>query len=210
MAMQIAKACRRSICWASTSRSAGRSTRRWSAYCPAAGTSWAMRWRRSRRSLPRICHERGGDAVGMRGRGFWYGCAAAGADGMRRWAGRRGDHGGAYGGGDGDGYHVDGGYACLRGYRPDDVYDGRRTLWQRPSPRGPRPSFLCISMDIRLTCEAWRRWRRSHGLRVIEDCAQAHGARYDGRAVGYDWRRRLLLVLSRRRISARWATAARW
>lgn len=28
------------------------------------------------------------------------------------------------------------------------------------------------------------RWRRSHGLRMIEDCAQAHGAQWDGRHVG--------------------------
>ena len=34
-----------------------------------------------------------------------------------------------------------------------------------------------------------------HGLRVIEDCAQAHGARYKGRVVGHDGRSWLLLVL---------------
>ncbi|MGY2876922.1 dTDP-3-amino-2,3,6-trideoxy-4-keto-D-glucose/dTDP-3-amino-3,4,6-trideoxy-alpha-D-glucose/dTDP-2,6-dideoxy-D-kanosamine transaminase [Marmoricola sp. URHA0025 HA25] len=28
------------------------------------------------------------------------------------------------------------------------------------------------------------RWRRAHGLRLIEDCAQAHGLRVDGRHVG--------------------------
>ena len=54
---------------------------------------------------------------------------------------------------------------------------------KRPSRRGPGRSCPCICTDSRPT---WTRScdRRRHGLIVIEDACQAHGAEYKGRSVG--------------------------
>ena len=51
--------------------------------------------------------------------------------------------------------------------------------------RAARPRYCrCIFMASRPTWSRSRGWRGGAGLRVIEDCAQSHGARYRGRTTG--------------------------
>ena len=59
----------------------------------------------------------------------------------------------------------------------------RRAL-QRPSRRAPRPSCRCIFTASRRTWTPSWPSRREHQLKVIEDNAQAQGARYKGRRTG--------------------------
>ena len=55
----------------------------------------------------------------------------------------------------------------------------------RPVSRlAPRRSFPCTSTDSRSTSIRSSSWRSRHGLLVIEDACQAHGAEYGGRRVG--------------------------
>ena len=74
-------------------------------------------------------------------------------------------------------------HAGLRRHRPGDLHP-RPGAVERRSRRGPGRSCRSISTASRPT---WRRcWRIAarHGLAVIEDAAQAHGASYSGQRVG--------------------------
>ena len=75
-------------------------------------------------------------------------------------------------------------HAGLRRHRPRDLRHRCRTGSRRPSRRGRRRS-------ARSTCSACRpTWTRSwniaerHGLAIVEDACQAHGAEFRGRRVG--------------------------
>ena len=59
-----------------------------------------------------------------------------------------------------------------------------RTRSRRKSRRRRRRSSLSTSMANRRTWIRSCDWPRKHGLKVIEDAAQAHGAIYKGRTVG--------------------------
>ena len=72
----------------------------------------------------------------------------------------------------------------LRRHRPGDLHTWIRRSWRRPSRRAPGPSCRSTSTA------RWPTWSRSwrsparHGLPVIEDACQAHGATYGGRRAG--------------------------
>ena len=60
----------------------------------------------------------------------------------------------------------------------------RRDASPRPSPRGPAPSSPSTSRGWPCDMPAIMALAAERGLKVIEDCAQAHGATIDGRPVG--------------------------
>ena len=68
-------------------------------------------------------------------------------------------------------------------------------------------SCRCICMASPSTGRPSRRWRARHGLVVVEDACQAHGARYQGRPCG-SLGTRPPSASTPARTWARWATAA--
>ena len=74
--------------------------------------------------------------------------------------------------------------AGVRRHRSGDVHDGPGAARAARSRRAPRRSCRCISTA------RWPTWTRSwrspnrHGIPVIEDACQAHGAEYKGKRAG--------------------------
>ena len=65
-----------------------------------------------------------------------------------------------------------------------DLHHRPGSASRRPSLRAPGRSCRSISTASQRTWTRSSRWRGRHGLRVIEDAAQAHGAAYKGRRCG--------------------------
>ncbi len=179
--MRAAMSCRsRSLTWRYSSAPSRTSCRR-RRIAQIARTDWILgaRSRRSSRSSPRTA--RSPYAVGVD-----YGAVGTRARpaGLRGRPGRRGHHGGEH-------VHRDGARDLARRRdarpgrrRPRHPHDRPRAGRGRRSPPRTARSCRSTSTGSRPT------WTRSmavaerHGLVVIEDACQAHGARYRGRRAG--------------------------
>ena len=100
-----------------------------------------------------------------------------------------------------------GGRAGARRCRSADATPSTSRRIEAPSVPARARSSPCISTDRQPTWTAILDIAGRHGLRVIEDACQAHGAWSSGRVLRHAGRRRGASVSTRERISARSATA---
>ena len=122
---------------------------------------------------------------------------------------RRGDHlaalGRLFGARDHDGGRTSG----LRRHRSRSPDARSRGGGRGSDTRGRARSCRCTSTARPPTWRGLERVATRHHLAIVEDACQAHLATADGRPVGTIGDRRRIQLLSRRRTSARWATAGR-
>ena len=91
----------------------------------------------------------------------------------------------------------------------EELSTSTRRASQRPSRRAPKPSCRCIFTASRRTWTPIMAIAKRHRLKVIEDNAQAQGARYKGRRTGVARRRGRQQFLSRQKSRRALATPAR-